>query len=179
MGVEQNNPAKGRGEIASRLQTNLYLNKMLESVVGNWPMIQDAAIVDADGKAILDTVPDMIGKNAPERPAFQIVQNAKFLEQRRLIYNPPTLYEVRLPLELNQQPFGTIRVGVSTVLLRNEITQRLQNAVIFSGISIFLSLLLAAGLSYIALGHAGASTLRANGDYEANQDGLVTLKIAH
>ena len=49
-------------------------------------------------------------------------------------------------------PFGNIRVGVSTVFLKNELTPRLRHAVIFSGIAILLSLLLAAGLSHLALG---------------------------
>ena len=47
---------------------------------------------------------------------------------------------------------GSIRLGVSTVFLKHEITPRLTHAVIFSGISILLSLVLAAGLSNIALG---------------------------
>ncbi len=39
-----------------------------------------------------------------------------------LIYNAPTVYDVSMPLQLNGAPFGTIRVGVSTVFLKNEIT---------------------------------------------------------
>ncbi len=46
---------------------------MLDSVVANWPIIYDAAIVDADGKAILHTNPDLIGKSVPTRPDFQDV----------------------------------------------------------------------------------------------------------
>jgi hypothetical protein len=164
-------PVKVRHATAYYLATNLDLNKMLESVVSTWPMIYDAAIVDADGKAILHTIPDMIGKTVPDRPDFQIVQDATFRRQLRLVYNPPTVYEARIPLLLNGEPFGSIRLGVSTVFLKNEITPRLRQAVMFSGISILLSLLLAAGLSYIALGPPG----KAGGD----SVGLVTPKIAH
>jgi hypothetical protein len=58
-----------------------------------------------------------------------------------------------VPLRLNGVLFGSIELGVSTVFLRSDIniTPRLKHAVIFSGISILLSLLLAVGLSYIAL----------------------------
>ena len=62
------------------------------------------------------------------------------------------MYDVRIPLQLDGARFGSIRVGVSTVFLKNELTPRLQQAVVFSSIAIFLSLLLAAGLSHIALG---------------------------
>jgi signal transduction histidine kinase len=189
--IDTNNPVKVRRAIADYLATNLDLNTMLLSVVGNWPMIYDAAIVDADGKAILHTNPDLVGRTVPDRPDFQIVQDAKFRRQLRLVYNPPTLYEVRMPLQLNGEPFGSIRLGVSTVFLKSEITPRLNHAVIFSGISILLSLVLAAGLSHIALGplerisrsldSVTAGEAEAVSEEEAGRDeyGLVTLKIAH
>jgi len=188
--VDTNNPAKVRRAITDYLATNLDLNTILESVVG-WPMIYDAAIVDTDGKAILHTNAKLIEKTVPIRPDFQIVQDAKFRRQLRLIYHPPTLYDVSMPLKLNGQDFGSIRLGVSTTFLKSEITPRLQHAVIFSGISILLSLLLAAGLSHLALGplerisrsldSVTAGDADAVSEEEAGHDeyGLVTLKIAH
>ena len=111
-----------RRAIAYYLSTDRDLNTMLESVVGSWPYIYDAAIVDADGKAILHTNPDLVGKIVPDRPDFQTLQHAKFREQLRLVYSPATVYDVRMPLQLNGAPFGSIRVGVSTVFLKNELT---------------------------------------------------------
>jgi len=189
--VDTSKPAKVRRAIDDYLATNFDLNTMVESVVTDWPIIYDAAIVDADGKAILHSIPNQIGKTVPDRPDFQIVQDAKFRKQLRLVYNPPTVYDVRIPLQLNGEAFGSIRLGVSTVFLKNEITPRLQHAVIFSGISIFLSLLLAAGLSHIALGPlerisrsldsatAGHSEPVDEEDAGHDEYGLVTLKIAH
>jgi signal transduction histidine kinase len=189
--VDTSNPAKVRLAIADYLATDLDLNTMLESVVGNWPMIYDAAIVDVDGKALLHTNPEMVGKLVPDRPDFQIVQDARFRQQLRLIYNPPTVYDVRLPLELNGAPFGSIRLGVSTVLLKYAITQPLRHAVTFSAISILFSLFLAAGLSHFALGPLEQISRRLDNvtageaepvtEKEAGRDeyGLVTLKIAH
>jgi len=189
--VDTSNPAKVRRAIADYLATNLDLNTMLESVPSDWPMVQDAAIVDADGKAILHTRSDLIGKIVPARPDFQILQGAKFRRQLRMVYTPPTIYDVSMPLQLNGEPFGSIRLGISTVFLKNEITPRLQHAVIFSGISILLSLVLAAGLSHIALGplerisrsldSVTAGEADALSEDEAGHDeyGLVTLKIAH
>ena len=56
--------------IAYYLSTDTDLNAMVESVVGNWPTVYDAAVVDADGKAILHSNPDLIGKPVTERPDF-------------------------------------------------------------------------------------------------------------
>jgi signal transduction histidine kinase len=108
-----------------------------------------------------------------------------------MVYNPPTVYDVRIPLQLDGARFGSIRVGVSTVFLKNELTPRLQQAVIFSSIAILLSLMLAAGLSNIALGpleqinrsldSVTAGGGDAVGEAESGHDeyGLVSLKIAH
>jgi len=150
--VNTNNPEAVRQAIAYYLSTDSNLNGTLESVAGDWPYVYDAAVVDLYGKAILHTNPDLIGKQIADRPDFQLLESAHFRRQLRLIYNPPTVYEVRMPLELDGTPFGSIRLGISTVFVRNQLTPLLQQAVIFSGISIFLSLLLAAGLSNLALG---------------------------
>jgi signal transduction histidine kinase len=108
-----------------------------------------------------------------------------------MVYNPPTVYEVRMPLQLDGAPFGSIRLGVSTVFLKNELTPRLRHAIVFSAVAILLSLLLAAGLSQIALGplerlSRSLDSVSAGGtdpvsEERAGRDeyGQVSLKIAH
>ena len=150
--VDTSNPEAVRRGIAYYLGTDRDLNAMLDSMVGSFPTVYDAAILDTEGKAILDTDPNLVGKKIADRPDFAILQSAGFRQKLRLIYNPPTVYEVRIPLRLNNQVFGSIRVGVSTVFLRNELTPRLQRAVELSGLAVLCSLILAAALSRIALG---------------------------
>jgi PAS domain S-box-containing protein len=190
--VDTGNPEAVHRAIAYYLSTDRDLNTMLESVVGNWPIVYDAAIVDADGKAILHTNPNLIGKQVYDRPDFQKVVDARFREQLDLVYNAPTVYDVRMPLQLNGAPFGSVRVGVSTVFLKNELTSRLQHASIFSSLAILLSLVLAAGMSRIALGPlekisrsldsvtAGdADAIVSEHETSHDEYGLVSLKIAH
>ena len=188
--VDTSNPEAIRRAVTYYLGTDRYLNDFLDSVVGSWPIIYDAAIVGADGKAILHTNADFIGKPVPDRPDFQLVRDADFRRQLRLVYNPPNVYDVRMPLQLDGVPFGSIRVGVSTVFLKHELTPRLQHALLFSSTAILLSLILAAGLSHIALGPLERISRSLDsvtaGDTEAvaeeaghDEYGLVTLKIAH
>ncbi len=89
--VDTTNPQAMRRAVGYYLGTDRDLNNFLESVVGTWPIIYDAAIVDGDGKAILHTNPDLVGKPVPDRPDFQLVQNANFRQQFRMVYNPPTV----------------------------------------------------------------------------------------
>jgi signal transduction histidine kinase len=189
--VDTTNPKAMRRAVAYYLGTDRDLNNFLESVVGTWPIIYDAAIVNSDGKAILHTNPDLVGKAVPDRPDFQVVENASFRRQFRMVYNPPTVYDMRIPLQMDGARFGSIRVGVSTVFLKNELTPRLQQAVVLSSIAIFLSLILAAGLSNIALGpleqisrsldSVTGGTAEGVAEPESGHDeyGLVSLKIAH
>ncbi len=189
--VDTSNPAKLRLAIEDYLATNLDLNTMMESAISDWPMIQDAVIVNGDGRAILHTNAQLNGKAVPLRPDFQVLQGAKFRKQLRLVYDSATVYEVRMPLLLNGQDFGSIRLGISTAFLKYDIAPRVEYAVIFSAISILLSLVLAAGLSHIALGPLEQISRRLDNvtggeadpvtEEEAGRDeyGLVTLKIAH
>jgi PAS domain S-box-containing protein len=189
--VDTNDPEAVRRAVIYYLGTDRDLNTMMDSIVGSVPIIYDAAIVDADGNAILHTDPDLNGKPVANRPDFQQVVDANFRQQLKLLYNSPTVYDVRVPLQLNGEPFGSIRVGVSTVFLKNELTPRLQHAVIFFAAAILLSLVLAAGLSHIALGPlerisrtldsvtAGDAEPVAEPEETSDEYGLVTLKIAH
>ncbi|HLI63469.1 MAG TPA: ATP-binding protein, partial [Terriglobales bacterium] len=56
-----------------------------------------------------------------------------------------------LPIQREDQPFGDIRVGISTVFLQSEVRPQLRRALIFSLLAILLSLAFAAGVSNIAL----------------------------
>ena len=188
--VDTTNPEAVRRGVSYYLGTDRDLNTMLESIVGSWPTIYDAAILDPDRKAILDTDPNLVGKKVPERLDFSVLQNAGFRRKLRLIFSPPAVYDVQLPLLLNGVNFGSIHVGVSTVFLRNELAPRLQHAIMLSGIAILCSLILAAALSRLALGpleHINRSLdsmSEGSGqdlslENEHDEYGMVSLKIAH
>ena len=189
--VDTSNPVAMRRAIAENLGVDTNLMNNMSSAVALWPYISDAAVVDANGKILLHNVASSEGKQAPERPKFQQVKAARFLEQLRVVYSPGTTYEVSSPLWLNGVLFGTVRIGVSTTLLKSETTQPLIHAAYFSVISIFASLLLAAGISNLALGplkqinltldnvSLGAHEELSGEESEHDEFGLVTLKIAN
>jgi PAS domain S-box-containing protein len=188
--VDTNNPKAMRAAVSKFLQTDANLNDMLESVVGNSRIIYDAAIIDPNGVAILDTNPALNGKPVPERPRLGVLRDASFRRQLRLLYAPSTVYDVSIGLELDGVAFGSVRVGVSTVFLRNELTPKLQQAAFFSVLAIFCSLVLGAVVSNVALGplkvisrnldSASAGDLLPDEETSAGDEvGLVSLKIAH
>jgi signal transduction histidine kinase len=188
--VDTNNPKAVRTAITNYLQTDTNLNDMLESVVGNSRIIYDAAIIDPNGVAILDTNPALNGQPVPQRTLLGVLRDAGFRRQLRLLYGPGKVYDVSIGLELDGQAFGSVRVGVATVFLRNELTPKLQQAGFFSVVAIFCSLVLAAVVSNVALGPlkaisrnldtASAGDLLPDEETSAGDEvGLVSLKIAH
>jgi len=188
--VDTQNPKAMRAAITSFLQTDANLNDMLESVVGTSHIIYDAAIIDPNGLAILDTNPALNGQPIPERPSLAVLRDAGFRRQLRLLYAPGAVYDVSEKMELDGLAFGSVRVGVNTVFLRNELTPKLQQAVFFSVVAIFCSLVLSAVVSNVALGplkaiarnldSASAGDVLPDEETSAGDEvGLVSLKIAH
>jgi PAS domain S-box-containing protein len=188
--VDTENPKALRTAITNYLQTDTNLNDMLESVWANSRIIYDAAIIDPNGVAILNTNPALNGKPVPERTPLSVLENARFQRQLRLLYGPGAVYDVSIGLQLDEREFGSVRVGVSTVFLRNELTPKLQQAAFFSVVAIFCSLVLAAVVSNVALGPLKAISrnldsasagdlLPAEESGSEDEVGLVSLKIAH
>jgi PAS domain S-box-containing protein len=188
--VDTNNPKALRAAIITSLQTDPNLNELLESVVGNSPIIYDAANIDLNGVAILDTNPALKDRPVPDRSPLRVLRDAGFRHQLRMLYGPGTVYDASIGIELDGQAFGSVHVGVNTVFLRNELTPRLQQAAFFSVMAIFCSLVLAAVVSNVALGPLKAISRDLDSasagdplpDEETRGDdevGLVSLKIAH
>src|SRR5438270_155105 len=114
---------------------------------------QDAASLcqHLDGRRLQHTDPQYIGKVVPQRENFQTVRDGTLRQQLNVVYGAPSVYEIHVPIERDSKPFAEIRVGISTVFLKSELQPQLNHAVTASGIAIFVSLLLAAGLSNWAL----------------------------
>src|SRR5579863_9047894 len=189
--VDTSNPAALSRALADYVQTDANLNNLLQSDPGDWRYISYVAIVDNNGKALLHTNGSLVGKVVPARPNFEQVVHAHFPQQIRLVYSPAAVYEVSYPLELNGAPFGTIRIGVQTIFLKSEVATRLMKALYISVALIFASLLLAAGISNLALGPlkeinrnldsvtAGEPDTLYPAESEHDEYGLVSLKIAN
>ncbi len=189
--IDTSNAVAVRRALADYVQTDVALNNLLQSDPGDWRFIYDVSIVDVNGRALLHTNAAMVGKVIPKRRDFQDLVNARFREQMRLVFSPAEVYDVTYPLELNGEPFGTIRIGVQTVFLKSEVQARLMRSAYVSVTLIFVSLFLAAGISNLALGplkkisrnldSVSAGDAEAIYGDESRQDeyGLVSLKIAN
>lgn len=188
--IDTSDPLALKQALTEYVQTDPDLNNLLQSDPGDWRYIYDVAIVDVNGKALLHTNAKLQGKVIEPRPDFEQIVHANFREQIRLVFSPASVYDVAYPLQVNGAPFGMIRIGVQTIFLKSEVQTRMIRSLYVSGALIILSLLLAAGISNIALGplkeisrnldsvSTGDADLQGS-ESEHDEYGLVTLKIAN
>ncbi|HEX3091548.1 MAG TPA: ATP-binding protein [Candidatus Angelobacter sp.] len=151
--IDLNNPEQVDAAMEDLLQGDTVITSLLESVSGDSRNILDACIVDTNGLALLHTNSTLQNTIVPAREDFANLLNGGIRRQFKLIYGPPETYDARLPLlnNVTRKPFGEVRVGISTTLLRDTLRPQITRALLFSGSAILLSLILAAGLSNLAL----------------------------
>jgi len=149
--VNLDNPDAMRQVVEEALQNDPGLSSLLQSVIGYSPTIYDVSIVDPAGRALLHTDSEQIGKTIPPREELLSVVNGSFRQQMEVVFGGPRVYEVHIPLQRNKQPFGTIRVGISTTFLKDTLQPQLKASILFSLVAIVVSLALAASLSNLAL----------------------------
>ena len=148
------NPTAEHEQLEEALQTDSGLNTVMNSMVGNTPIIYDAAVVGTDDKILFSSNPQNFGKPADTRASFAEINNRSPWRQIRWVFdksNLYTVYEIRVAPDRQGMGFGTVRVGISPVFLKNELQPQIKRAAWFSLIAIVVSLVLAAALSNVAL----------------------------
>ena len=102
------------------------LRAILESSIYS-PQVTDAAIVAPDGRIVAHLDRDRIGmRQAPAARLDELVSRSGYEQLRRIFGEDGRTYEVVGPLRLGDQNFGTINIGVSTLLIRKDLEERFQ-----------------------------------------------------
>ena len=149
--IDLNDTRKVDEAVQDELETDASLNSLLDSVLGQWPAIQDVSISSANGQALLHTNPFMVGQPIEQRADWSTVVHAGIRQQLRVIFGPPAVYDVPYSLTRDGRAFGEIRVGVSTHYLQNNLQPQIRTALILSGSVVLACLLLVAVISSLAL----------------------------
>src|SRR5579863_6582095 len=127
-GVDPQDAAKLQSFLESELQNHSALNAAVQLPVADVPSIDYIAITDSQHRSLLHSDPTEVGRLFVPAPRFSDLLSAGFFRQIRIIYGQPQVYEVVLPLQFGRSPLDVrvdVRVGVSTVLLRNSLTPQL------------------------------------------------------
>jgi PAS domain S-box-containing protein len=137
--------------IHTRLAQDPNLNSTIESAVGYSSTTYSAAITDTSGIILAHNDPTQIGTTFSPAPPFDQLLSSSIFHQLSIIYGPPTVYEVDLPIKMGDRPLGDVRVGVSTVFVAHQLTPELHRALLLAILALVLATLSASLLSYGAL----------------------------
>lgn len=113
--------------------------------------IYEITIVDRYNIAMVSSDNSVLGRLLDRRPDLSTLVHGGLFDQLSVLHGPPRVFEVSLPFNLGAEPFGEIRVGLSSALLRNEIVPNLRTAGWFALAAVLLSTLLAALISHATL----------------------------
>ena len=123
------------------------IRSLLDSSLGYAPNVTYAAITDKDGIAVAHSDPSEEGKPLADQEELTAVVNSNPVALLRAIYSSDRTFEVRQPLLFGERQFGTIRIGISTILVKSQLQTAfrlaLQNVFIALIISTFVAMLLA------------------------------------
>jgi PAS domain S-box-containing protein len=181
-------PQQLRAYLQRAFDNSSTLNSLIESDIGYDPSIVEITITDNNGVVIASSDASLRGEKVPPHPSITSLANAGFFKQLQQLFGPPQNYEDSLPFDLGENPFGEVRVGLSSAFLRNEIRPGLISAAYWALgavlVSTFLALVasgfslaplerISAQLDRISAGQFDLEPVVARGD----ELGVVSTKI--
>ncbi len=125
------------------LQADGGIRAILDASIGYSDYVNYAAIADPSGIAVAHAIPTREGELIEEQRDFDTVVDAGPFERLRAIFYDDQGYEVRQPLLKEDKEFGSIRIGVSTLLVRRELRSALGRAVTIVVATLLISSLMA------------------------------------
>lgn len=129
------------------LRSDPELRSLLDASVGYSPYLLYALIADRKGKTILHSEQQKEGVNTPARPSLRQLLSLNPVRRFQGLYQEGKIYEATLPLSLNGKPFGSIRLGIPTSLLRRELNAALKQILTIAGIALPMAWLVSMGLA--------------------------------
>lgn len=122
----------------------------LEAAIYSQDVI-DAVIVDLTGTVIASSDPVQVGTVMSPRPPLNNLIASSRLAQLQAVYNTERSLEWNQPIALGDQPFGEIRIGLSTILVRSDLNQSLAPAVAAAGGALLVAVISAMLLAQVVL----------------------------
>jgi signal transduction histidine kinase len=105
------------------------------------------AILDTNSIVVASSDPSLVGRPLPPAEDLERLAAENVVRQLQLIYSAGRTLEVRQPLSLGDTPFGSIRVGVSTVLMREALTDWLYPTIVAAAIALVIAIIVAGVLA--------------------------------
>ncbi len=118
---------QGGADPYAALRADGGIRSILESSSAYSRNVTYAAIVNKDGVAIAHSFASLEDLPLVEQEDFAPLANGRAADQFRAVYSD-RMFEIRQTMLADDKEFGVIRIGVSTLLVRDELRTALRNA---------------------------------------------------
>src|SRR6266849_1695763 len=115
------------------------------------PSIYEVSITNNAGRVLISTDESLRGKFLARRTNISQLTRRGYLHQAKVLAGPPQVYELDFPFNNGDQPFGEVRVVVSSGLLLNEISGNVRKFGTIVLLALVISTVLAAVVSRATL----------------------------
>jgi signal transduction histidine kinase len=119
------------------------LRAMFASATAGDPTVLDLAIVNRSGKVMVHSQGLGVGAPAARRPDIQDLEAGDVFRQGARVLGPSRVYEARVPMNASGEPFGEVRVGVSTTLMKIALLESLRAGLWVTAVALLLAILVA------------------------------------
>jgi signal transduction histidine kinase len=132
------------------VRTSRSVQSALEAAIYSQDVI-DAVIVDPAGVVIASSDPMQVGRVVAARTPLNSLIAERGLAQLPAVYNTSQSLEWSQPIALGDTPFGEIRIGLSTLLVRRDLNQSLAPAAVAAGVALLVAVVMAMLLAQVVL----------------------------
>ena len=132
------------------VRTSRSVQSALEAAIYSQDVI-DAVIVDPSGVVIASSDPLQVGRVVAARTPLNRLIADHGLAQLQAVYNTSQSLEWSQPIALGDTPFGEIRIGLSTLLVRRDLNQSLAPAAVAAGVALLVAVVMAMLLAQVVL----------------------------
>ena len=127
------------------------LRAQLKAAKLDTPSIYEVSITNNDGKVLISTDESLTGKFLARRTKISQLTKRGYVHQAKVLAGPTQVYELDLPFNNGDQPFGEVRVVVSSALLLNDISSSVRKFGTIVLLALVISTVLAAVVSRATL----------------------------
>ncbi len=90
--------------VEAAVQQSGSLYDVMEAVVRYSPTVQDVTITGVDGRALVSTDPDLVGRAMPLRMDLTRIRDESVVQQLRQVFGAPRVLDLRAALDRNGEP---------------------------------------------------------------------------
>jgi signal transduction histidine kinase len=124
------------GDPREALRTDPELRNLLEASVGYSPSLLYVLVADGAGRVILHSQSDKEGERLVPQPPLTDLRAVNPVRRFDALLSRGRTYETSVAISLDRQPFGSVRLGVSTTLLRRELTEAVTQSLMLAGLAL-------------------------------------------